>query len=363
MKKTLFIALGVLLLTSCGKENLFEENSESVEIARNKSAAISDIDWTGIPINIYLVKGSTGDRKYLSAYPDGSRIDCRPSDENTGRQKWILNKLSDGTYNIQVYSGISNARKFLSSYPDGSTTDLRESDENTGRQRWNLTSLGYDVYNITVKNGISNNRKFLSSYPDGTKVDLRPTDDLTGRQQWKFAIASDYKLTNITYQMNSGDFVIEQPDLVLSCLINNNTSTPQGMTTTFSKKFSESSSFTKTQGITITLSTDIQVEVPGLIKDGISTTVSNSSTWTFGKTESREDNLSYNFPIIVPAYTSYTAQSIIKQRKGNVTYEATFECQLTHKTKKIIGVWTGVQSYNVSYVIIDNSTKKVTYLN
>ena len=92
--------------------------------------------------HITVSKGVTGDRRFLSCFPDGSGVDLWAQDDGSGRQRWQIAPVP-GTnipsyYHVTVSKGVTGDRRFLSCFPDGSGVDLWAQDDASGRQRWQL---------------------------------------------------------------------------------------------------------------------------------------------------------------------------------------------------------------------------------
>lgn len=136
--------------------------------------------------NILISGGTTNGRQLLSVPRDGSFSDLYGSDDNSGRQKWIVQPSPDGqTYNILIGGGVDGGRRYLSVSQDGSRVDIYGRDDGSGRQRWVLEDLGGGLYHIRIAGGVSTNRAYLSVNADGSRVDLWNVDDGSGRQRWR----------------------------------------------------------------------------------------------------------------------------------------------------------------------------------
>jgi len=111
--------------------------------------------------------------------------------------------------------------------------------------------------------------------------------------------------------MNPDDVVKAKPNFVSSLTLNNNTSINQQMNVTFSKKATESSTFSKTKGISLKVGATVQVGVPILASATVSTDLTNSGSSTYGDNESKEDSQSYSFTAIFPAHRIVVAKAIL----------------------------------------------------
>ena len=89
--------------------------------------------------NILVFGGTESGKKYLSCQQNGY-VDLWSHDDESGRQKWIIEDISVDTYNIKVFSGTNAGESFLSCTKEG-LVDLYSQDDNSGRQQWKLNLL------------------------------------------------------------------------------------------------------------------------------------------------------------------------------------------------------------------------------
>ena len=136
-------------------------------------------------------KGET----YLSTNKDG-HVDLHDGDDMSGRQKWRLEPTKDGTFYIMISGGISSARKYLGgSHPqdiivDGDSpltmidrmVDLDYMDDTSGRQKWKLEPLKDGTFYIKNGNILAKKRDLFLSADESGKVGF---DYKTGQQKWK----------------------------------------------------------------------------------------------------------------------------------------------------------------------------------
>lgn len=315
-----------------------------------------DLDWTGIPLNIYMDRGISTNKKFLSTTDIGHLVDLHHEDDASGRQRWIIEDIGNGYFSFKVYSGITNNKKYLSSSSTGALVDLHHEIDLSGRQQWSLNPLGSDLFNIRIRGGISTGKNYLSSNSTGSIVDLHYEDDGSGRQQWRLEPSGEFDLINLEYSMNPDDVVKAKPNFVSSLTLNNNTSVNQQMNVTFSKKATESSTFSKTKGISLKVGATAQVGVPVLASATVSTDLTTSGSWTYGNNESKEDSQSYSFTAIVPAHRIVVAKAIVSIHELTTNYIATFRHRSTGAIKRIQGRWTGIQASSVYYELTESQT-------
>ena len=152
-------------------------------------------------------KGET----YLSTNKDG-HVDLHDGDDMSGRQKWRLEPTKDGTFYIMISGGITSARKYLgSSHPkdfivDGdsmltsngqfSSVDLDYMDVTSGRQKWKLQPLKDGTFYIKNGNMLAKKRDLFLSADDSGNVGL---GNKTGHHKW---ILKRLKYGTYLYQLS-----------------------------------------------------------------------------------------------------------------------------------------------------------------
>ncbi|MGQ7853803.1 ETX/MTX2 family pore-forming toxin [Pedobacter sp. WC2501] len=367
MKKCYSILIVLITLMSCKKQAVLPDvSSEDLSTYSGKpigsmttnstSLSTSDLDWTGIPLNIIIDRGVTTNKKFLSSTDIGHLVDLYHEDDASGRQRWILEDTGDGYFSFKVYGGITNNKKFLSALSTGTLIDLYHEIDLSGRQKWSLYPLGNDLFNIKIKGGISTGKNYLSCNSTGSIVDLHHEDDGSGRQQWRLEPSGEFDLVTLEYSLNPDDYVKAKPNFVSSLTLNNNTSVNQQMNVSFSKKATESSTFSKTYGISLKVGATAQVGVPVLATATVSADLTTSGSWTYGNNESKEDSQSYSFTAIVPAHRIVVAKAIVSIHELTTNYIATFRHRSTGVTKRIQGRWTGIQASSVYYELTELQT-------
>ena len=140
-----------------------------------------DEELVGV-FNIWISGGTNRGKSILSCAPNGL-VDLWERDDNSGRQKWRLEKTSDGYFNIWISGGTNHGKSILSCRADG-LVDLWERDDNSGRQKWKLEKTSDGYVNIWISGGTNRGKSILSCRADGL-VDLWERDDNSGRQKWR----------------------------------------------------------------------------------------------------------------------------------------------------------------------------------
>lgn len=300
----------------------------------------------GVVYNVQVYRGISNDRRLLSTNGNGE-VSLWNVDDDSNRQKWRFEKLSDGTYNIRVLGGVTNGRVLLSTGGDGARVDLWTTDDNSGRQRWILEPLEVGCFHVRVKGGVNTGRVLLSCAGDGSRVDLWTTDDYSGRQQWML-LPENIEITSLTFHTNSG-LAATMPEFISEASVYNDTSVTQTMTAVFTRKATESSSFEHQHSLTFGVSGTKNFGTPVFAQGSITVSASTTNTWTYGSNQSREDTRSYNMPVVVlPGKRVYT-KAVISMTKLDVPYTISGYSKLTGQTFTANGIWRGVQAGNIEF--------------
>lgn len=302
--------------------------------------------------NVQVYRGVTGDRKLLSCGGTGENVDLWIRDDDSNRQKWQFIPLPDGSYNIRVYGGVSNSRRLLSTGGDGARVDLWTTDDGSGRQRWILEPLPLGAFRIRVKGGVSTGRTLLSCGGDGMRVDLWTTDDNSGRQQWVL-VPEDVEIASLDFSVTTGLATI-LPDFVSEAVLTNNTTSVQTLTAYYEKKATETSSFEQQSGFTFSVSGTKNFGTPIFASGSITVSASTTNTWTYGKTETRQDTRSYTLPVTVKPGKRVVAKASVVMAKLDVPYTATGYSKVTGQTITAKGMWRGVLAGTITYTLTES---------
>ena len=90
--------------------------------------------------------GGFGGAQLLSTTGNGRKVDLYSHDDNSGRQKWKIKAISGSSdlFHIQISGGTSGGfggQQLLSTTGNGRLIDLYSHDDNSGRQKWVLNKL------------------------------------------------------------------------------------------------------------------------------------------------------------------------------------------------------------------------------
>jgi len=176
---------------------------------------------------------------------------------------------------------------------------------------------------------------------------------------WEIQPVDVFQIEKIEYYMNPGDRIEQIPDYFTTATVTNNTSLEQGMTMHFGQKATEQSTFSETEGMSLTISQNAGFSIASIVSGGIDMTSVTTNTFSFTKSESKEDTRSYDFPIRVAPYKKVDATAAVQRYTANITYVATFKGTRTNKIIKLSGKWEGIQAGNITYTLTESSTGRI----
>merc|ERR1719220_1186527 len=252
------------------KNNVIDDEKE---LENSIGSTVNDIA-SGLTYHLYPIKGLITDKKYLSCSHDGKIVDLWPCDDNSGRQKWILNQIGmenkNAIYHAQPFDGLfdNNGRYLVSCGDDGKVVNLWNEDDESGRQQWVFFPIGRDpktnqpVFNIKPSGGVNiGQRKWLSAGDDGNVVNLWDEDDDSGRQQW-VVVPTDMQIESIDYHIDAGKILNTSPMALVTQRLENKTGSPQAMKFTVDEEVVNESTFNNTAGISLTIGTTFKCGIP-----------------------------------------------------------------------------------------------------
>jgi hypothetical protein len=158
------------------------------------------------------------------------------------------------------------------------------------------------------------------------------------------------------------------PDFVVNWSANNATSVSQQMSTNFGSTASKTSTFSKTLGVSLSVSGSVKVSIPFIADGKITTTVNTSASATWGESETTQDTRNYNFQIIVPAMRRVVASATVSRYHMQLGYTAYLTGVSTGRVIKVKGVWDGVDCTDIitnftEYDLLTNAYIKTTTIN
>jgi len=169
-----------------------------------------------------------------------------------------------------------------------------------------------------------------------------------GTQEWEIRPKDEFDMVSLQLIADNSSTVVKKPDFYVTWTYNNNTDVDQNMSTNFSRKATRTSSFTRRNSISLSISATLTVGAPVFLNGQISTTASSTNEWTYGQTEQVEDTRAYNFPILIPKRTKVVTTLYVAQYEMNLKYQAVFRGKSTGKYFTETGDWKGVDCTDIN---------------
>lgn len=176
-----------------------------------------------------------------------------------------------------------------------------------------------------------------------------------GTQKFTVVPIETFKIERVEYHLDETAMASPMPDFVVTWSTTNRTSVAQQMSTNFSSTATETSSFSNTAGVSVTVSGSLKVKIPLLVDSSIQLSTSSSYSRTWGESESTSDSRNYNFQIIVPAFSRVVASAQVAMSKLQVGYTTYLKGITTGREIRISGIWEGIECgmINSSYTQYD----------
>lgn len=400
MKKTTYLLAFIVGLISfaCQNENLIPEDMDELQNPILKSA-IEDTNnpleqFIGVPVAISLLqKGGTA--HHLGVIPNSLNIGVVPLNSGDKHQQWILEKRTDlnskqpfrnNAYYIKLidypnlpsgFPEYNRDRRVLSNGFDIKVDLYEEKHYKVAPQfcSWfiikDTTNInGHMIYKCQSQPNdksiwpINEHTLFLAAKGcmknDNVIVGLRNRNTDPNLYIWQIQPIEKYKLEKIEYYYSPENTITQIPDFITFANVDNSTSIQQEMSMTFSNKATESSKFSETEGVSVSMTSGASFGVPSVgIGSSIDYTTVSSSSWSFENSESKEDSRSYSFTIKVAPYTRVYAEASVQRYEMKVTYLATFKGESSGKTIKLSGHWEGVRASTINYALKEYPSGKI----
>lgn len=344
-----------ILMFACNSE-IFDTDNE-LELKTKSSSTVHSplVQLNDIPCNL-LLQGS-GEFNFLSAREHNWELRLHNIDDGSLRQRWYLRAINpnnpDLGYNIILQGGSDRSNNRPISIADEYFLFLQENNSHIPVTFYidNIPNTNYYYISRTS----SYVKKYLcSTYYNSRYLELAQKNNTGERDKWEVKPVEEYKFVSISYKVELNDGVDILPSYTDAVTVNNQTDTQQSMNANFSRKASESSSFSRTEGLSLQNSVTMHVGIPLFNAQG-SITSTTSKSWQFGESETKEDSRSYNFSLTVPAHRKYEARMSIALYNASATYYATYRGVSSGKQITLRGKWYGIQAGKIDYDIVDEN--------
>lgn len=358
-------------MASCEKEDFNDIANDNENL--NVPLSRSDLDFNPLSelngITFYVKNMGQG-----SAYLSADRISkgmtyvvLEEKDDGSGRQRWkfLQGGIGPLTHNVPINVTFKDGeyRPYLLFNSFGSTVSGFVSIENTSYYYyvgWMFVS-GDTGLNPVDKTG------YLQRESSGSNNLVYRKSNVADWAKWEIVPYGNYTIEDIEYIPYDGGSLDSTSVLVDTYTVDNTkSSVPLKRSRTVSTTVENTSTFSKTEGVTTTssVSSDASVGLPeiGDILDfnsssSISSSVTNTVSFSQGETTRKTKTISETYEVEVPAYTFYRLETFVKSYEINVKYIATLRNE-GGTTFRVKGVWKGVQAVETYQKAYNQTTGK-----
>ena len=373
MKKNfLFIAFAVVLCwaTSCNKEDFTNSDfivSQGELLTRNENDfdPLNEISNNNVPVYIRNVgKGNT----YMSEV--GTSVLLENEDDGSARQRWDISFML-------VNGGVGGVLCPLS---QSASMSIIQTADNVFRpildynSSFLFPSVSFEnikntpYYYITTASSFVYGRKYLQRESKESNNLIFGDSKAPDWAKWEISPFGEYSIEDIEYYFYDGGSLDSSVVVVDSYVMDNrNSSVEVKRTQSVSRKVTESSNFSKTEGIStmnsISSSLKEQVSLPEVnitssSDVSISSSVTKTSSFSQGENIAKERTITTSYEVTVPPYTYYSIKTLLKEYTMNVRYVATLK-GADDVSFKVKGIWSGVQAIEMYQEAFDEKNNLV----
>lgn len=380
MKKIIVLLVGLLAMFSCEQEDLEGiVKSDTGQVQTRATASIADFDpiseLANIPVNILNV-GNTSLR-YLSCARKGYKVDIFTKDDGSLRQRWYLKEN-----NIVSVGGNET---YKSDYNSSNVLVMigydRDNPKLVGQVKPSMPSF-YSCYNRLIP--AYGNYYYIGSpnlmYPNWPsnpdykylQSDTYNRSDLKYKQSnstnlalWEIVAVGEYEIVNLEYVYTSTDNLTPTEVVYDVDTYENPSSSVVTWDYSLSIDVTETSNFSKTEGVSTSISNGLSVGLPNLLGEGssigVNTTIQqqSSKSWTYGNSDTKKITRTRTVHIPVQPHSAVGLQAVVFMYEGTVTYVATLRKIGDTRTFKVKGKWEGACCSSFKAKTYDVATKKL----
>lgn len=309
----------------------------------------------GMPVNLVIKQNPFG-KRYITY--KGENMECKLEDaSNSSNQKFFLKRmpltglfyftpedkpsylLSSGIYPSNPNVHVLYVKSSTSS--TGATWDITKGNaDNKSFVLYNEDLLeqgsgGWmDVYNLALGVNTNNGNINFSKYNKQRtqEFEIRPCDD--------------FVITEMQLSQYGNSNVIDLPDFVIKEVYNNNGSVQQQMSTKITKRAQNSSNFNRKTSLTTNVTSSVKVGA-FFVDSKITMSVGASQDWTYGESETINDDREYNFPLVIAPYKRVEVSIFVSRKQANINYRAKMRGINTGYEIWEEGTWENVDCTNI----------------
>lgn len=365
------VFLSALILISCQNDfddNLDKDLSNALQTKSSVSAPSVLSQLAGIPVNIKM-KGGNLRNPFLSARPKDNQVVLHSQDDGSLRQRWLI--TSNGSA-IQVEGGAqTNGYLVPIGSPGSYIPKLVNSTPFDIRMEEGAVESTFYIYTNGKLSGFIPVKEYLYSR-DAVNIDLAFAEESKtgGRYVWEIVPVENFTLKDITYFMDYGDRVDSSLVFIRNYDMDNRTN-PNPITHTFhiEETYSTTSLFSKVTGLNmsnkISNSTTFKTGLPTIdISGSVNFESLTESTWSVTTTDTESKSYSWkdDLTTIIPANTHMRWQVYMMVYKFDVSYVGTLVGNVTGRSIRLKGRWTGTMGSKFKYVGVSNSKSGNLYV-
>ncbi len=352
MRKVLFLLSSFLFLWSCEQDDFIAEMpiAEENTVQTRAESSIADFNPTDelydaeIPINIVNILTS----KYLAV--DDSRRAVLSNTVNDKTQwycykQWIkyggtlsgiggymVPLLTRNTLNGADYPYVGGA---IPPAEFGCYFSYNSSANNYTIDGYPMNPLPDPLNTASLKPENANSNTLIF---DKNKSDL---------SYWQICPVGEYELVDIEYVRTTVDDFELNSATQVSTNVNNFGELTQSFNVDLSYDWSQGSKYSKTEGVTTTITSGLNIGLPNLVGQdssvGFNETISSQSikSHTFGEDITETVHVGLTANISVPPHSVYRAVCVSYIHGGTLTYVATLKNLINGKNFRVKGKWEG----------------------
>lgn len=352
MKKIALLLVGLLAMFSCEQEDWNGVvDSDTTQVQTRATTSIADFDpileLYYIPVNIMNV-GNTS-RRYLSCEPSGTAVVLYTEDDGSMRQRWgtALGRITlmggNDSFNVTLPPGFA-VEMFPNSLA-GETYPNLTVIYNRYVHSFEFTNKGNYYISATLDTPERSKVYLQSDTRSGSDLKYK-YDHSTDLSQWTFAPVGEYELVDLEYVYTSVDNFEPTEIICDRDTYENSSSSLVTWNYTVTTRYTESSSFSKTEGVSVSISNGLSVGLPsveGSPSMDMNTTIQQqtSKSWTYGNSDSKEITKTRTGNIPVQPHTTMKLEAVVFMYEGTVTYVATLRKIGDTRTFRVKGKWEG----------------------
>ena len=162
-------------------------------------------------------------------------------------------------------------------------------------------------------------------------------------------IQGTVNLVDMKFIMNEANILSEEPKIVSKEVLPNHSDLQQTMVFSFSVTEGTTHSTSHTIGFTYGIESSFSVGFPSVGELNVKLSFNFSHSRSFAESTSTGTTKSYQFPLAVPAHSTYVAKGTVHEALMEIPYELVFDFKGARRS--VTGLWKGVACSEATYTI------------